>query len=341
MIKQNKKILVTGGTGLVGSYLLRKLTMEGFNNIVAIHRRSSSFNLIDDYTMQKVRWIECDVQDETSLENILSEIDIVVHCAGLISFWPKEYEKMFDINYKATKRLVDLSKKRGVSHFIHISSVEALGQADKYGMITETSLWDESKSLSQYAISKYLGERAVAQSRIPFTTLNPGFILGGGNWLEGPLKLITDIYRGLRFYPAGSIGLVDVRDVAEVVFLSINNQTPKSDQFIVVAENVFHKEYFRIIADYLKVRAANIKLREPLSSLAITIEYIKSRIFNTKPLINRETLNIVSQRLQYSNEKLKREIPFEFRTIDETIREVCECFLSTFPKGLPHGILDV
>ena len=71
----NKKILVTGGTGFLGSYLLRYLVQKGYNNIFSIRRVTSNMDLVKSIE-DKIQWVECDILDVKGLEKVMEGVKI-------------------------------------------------------------------------------------------------------------------------------------------------------------------------------------------------------------------------------------------------------------------------
>ncbi|MFT4568741.1 MAG: dihydroflavonol-4-reductase [Saprospiraceae bacterium] len=338
---KDEHILITGGTGLVGSYLLRTLVLAGYSRLTALHRKSSNFDLIEEEVRKQIKWVACDLSDDSSLAQLLSNVNIVIHCAGMISFWPREYELMHEVNFLATKRLATESVKQGVRLFIHFSSVEALGRRTFKGFINEDSTFNEDDAFSKYAISKNKGENAVRSSGLDYVILYPGFILGGGQWTNGPLQIFREIYKGLKFYPKGGVGVVDVRDVAAIIERILQNDSIKNEGYILISENITHKSLFEKIAKALNLAAPSIGLSDTLARFVIAIESIKSRFTNSKPLLNKEMYKIASYQLQYSNQKIIDETQFEFREVNNTIADTSKCFLDSSCEGKSFGILEL
>ena len=159
-------ILLTGGTGLVGSQLLFDLASSG-KKVRAIYRKESKMNVVDRlfYSFpafkENIEWFESDVTDQFSLEEALEGIDTVYHAAAFISFYPSERNRMMKINVGGTANMVNVALKKNIKRFCHISSVASLGRVSGEEILDENSWWKTSKDNSNYAISKYGGEREI------------------------------------------------------------------------------------------------------------------------------------------------------------------------------------
>src|SRR5688500_20317146 len=94
-------ILVTGGTGFIGAYLLRDLIQKNYE-VTAIHRKDNFPSFIDSSIIQKVKWLPGDVLDPLSLESAMENADAVIHAAAKVSFHKKDHVLMIKINRVCT-----------------------------------------------------------------------------------------------------------------------------------------------------------------------------------------------------------------------------------------------
>lgn len=106
-MEKNTRVLVTGATGFVGSYLLRELLKKGIS-VRALKRKTSDMALVKDIEAQ-VEWAEADVTDLGALEDAFEGITHVCHCAAPVSFHPKDAAKMMKIKCGRDKNIVNLA----------------------------------------------------------------------------------------------------------------------------------------------------------------------------------------------------------------------------------------
>src|SRR6476620_8159312 len=127
-------ILVTGGTGLVGSHLLLRL-LENGDAVRALYRSDSSKKQTESvfaiYNQQqlfdKIEWALGDINDIPSLEGAFKNISYVYHCAALISFDPNDEERLRKTNIEGTANVVNFCLEYKIRKLCHVSSVAALG----------------------------------------------------------------------------------------------------------------------------------------------------------------------------------------------------------------------
>jgi dihydroflavonol-4-reductase len=324
------KVLVAGATGFIGSYILRYLVRDTDHTVLGLCRSTSSFDLVIDIKDQ-VEWEEADIRDIADLSEIIKEVDVVINATGVISHKRKELEA---INVEAVANLVNLCLHHQCQQFIHISSVSALG-GYRGRPIDEHDYWPEKSIDFDYGLSKYLGEQEVwrADSEgLRVTIINPSLVIGAGYWGVFP-DIITTIHKGLSLCPIGSTGIVDVRDVAAMTVLAIDNDQMVGQRFICSADNVRIRDLSTEVAQELGVRAPHRLMK------GATYWIIKRvvRILNLFHLMNEpnvQFLEFSQLLLSYDSDKSKELGGFEYRPIHQSIKETSQVFLETYrPEG--------
>ncbi|HET8839514.1 MAG TPA: NAD-dependent epimerase/dehydratase family protein, partial [Flavobacteriaceae bacterium] len=225
-------ILVTGGTGLVGSHLLAKL-IETEKNVRAIYRSVEKLNIPKkifsyyfqentDFYFSKIEWVQADITDIPALTVAFQEITHVYHCAGFISFDLSEEKKLRKINIEGTANVVNLCISFQVQKLCHVSSIATLGKSISGKKINEESYFEQTKNNSFYSISKFGAEMEVwrgSQEGLDVLIVNPGIIIGPGIWDSGSGLLFQKVWKGLRFHFPKTTGFVAVEDVVKTMMM--------------------------------------------------------------------------------------------------------------------------
>jgi nucleoside-diphosphate-sugar epimerase len=168
------KVLVTGGSGFLGSHVAEQLA-EGGHEVVALVRKSSSTRFLEG--LRGVRLAYGAVEDAASVREAMQDVDGVVHSAGLVK--ARSAEEFFTINVQGTKNLLAAAKDvaPGLRRFVFVSSLAAVGPSDDGSPVPSSA---EPRPLTHYGRSKLEAERAVLAEKdhLPVTVLRPPMIYG-------------------------------------------------------------------------------------------------------------------------------------------------------------------
>jgi dihydroflavonol-4-reductase len=316
-------ILVTGATGLIGSFIVRDLVKAGYK-VRILKRKNSDLSLINDL-LPLIEVSEGDIVDISSLNSALKNVDAVIHAAGYVSFNNRAYKKLHQINVEGTANLVNIALGFPIKHFIHISSVAAIGKTKGKSEIHEDLKWEDNH-VSSYAKSKYLGELEVwrgASEGLKVSILNPSVVLGPGKWTDSSTQIFKYIWDRKPFYTTGNVNYIDVRDVSTAV-LHLLNQSSTNERFILNGGTTSYKNLFSKIADAFDKPAPSIRLsRNTLFSLAF-IERVRTFILNSSPIVTKDTAASAFSNSIYLNKKAKENLEMTFKDLDETVLWVCE-----------------
>lgn len=337
-----KSIFVTGGTGFLGSYLLRYLVAEGHSKIRALKRANSPMDLVKE-VVDKIEWIEGDILDTIILEDAMEEVQEVYHCAGVVSYAPSDYQLMMDVNAEGTANMVNVALYRKVEKFVYVSSIASIGRRPKLPVIDENTKWERSNWNSSYAISKYLGEMEVwrgAAEGLNVAMVNPAVIIGSGFWDRGTGQLFERANNGLKFYPKGSTGYVDVRDVARFM-VKLMESDITNERYILNGANSSYLDFFTKIATILNKKPPSIQVNFILKEIAIIGEWLRSTLLRRKPLLTRHTVNHVNRNFTYKNDKSKAVFDFRYTPLETTLKETGEQFLASQKTKQSAAILPL
>jgi len=330
-------ILVTGGTGLVGSHLLYRLVTLG-EMPIALKRKSSDllkikkvFSYYSDNAevlFNKIKWVEGDILDYSSVLDAMKDVTQVYHTAASVSFQSSDKENLIATNVLGTTNIVNAALEKKISKLLHVSTIGALGRAESDGIVTEDTHWNSKKS-SVYSTSKYNAEmevwRGIAEG-LNAVIINPSIILGPGEWNSGSSKLFSTMYNGLKFYSIGSNGFVDVEDVVTSMMLLMNSGIV-GERFIVNSENISYKQFFTWMAESLNVKPPSYRAGNILSGIGWRLLWFKGLVTGKQSTITRETAETACQLYNYSNSKIKEELGVEFMSVRDSLDKNAKLFL--------------
>ena len=315
-------ILVTGGSGLVGSELIRQL-LAGGNVVRAIYNNSP----LPDFHSDKISAIKCNILDPAGMEEAMEGITELYHCAAVVSFNPKQRQHMLSINIEGTANVVNAGLDAGIKKMVHVSSVSALGRIREGETVTEEMNWTEESNNSLYGKSKYLGEmevwRGVGEG-LEAVIVNPSLILGAGDWKKGSSEIFYSAYNEFPWYSEGVSGFVDVRDVARAMILLMNSKLT-NERFILNSENRSYHTIFSDIAHCFGKKPPHKKVTPFLAEMVWRWEAFKSKFSGKDPLLTKETVRTAQAKVYFDNSKIRESLPgFEFYKVSEAIEYTCE-----------------
>lgn len=327
-------ILVTGGTGLLGSDLLARLVKQG-HKVKAIRRAKSDMGQVEKtlrrskLSLNDVAWIDADVTDYFSLLEAMEDVEQVYHCAAVVSFNPEAASYMMQVNVSGTANVINAALECGIKKLCHVSSTAALGRTEESNVMDEESHWQNSKYNSNYAISKYGAEREIwrgVEEGLNAVIVNPSVILGPGDWKTDSSRIIGQVWKGLSFYPDGGNAFADVRDVTDVMLKLMEGSFSKQ-RYLVFSENKSYREIFNAAADAFRKKRPSFRINKFMSAAAWRTEWLRSKITGSSPIVTREMLRSSSRNYMYSNNKIKAELRHNFIPVEETIKDTCKIFL--------------
>lgn len=316
-----KRTLVTGATGLVGRHLVKELLDQGYWVRAIYHHTEPNFT-----PHKNLEIFKADILDVFEVEEAFKDIDVVYHCAGLVSYQASDRIRTYKINVEGTANIVNRALEAGIEKLVHVSSVAALSKLPDQLLITEKMNWINKKDTNTYGHSKFLGEmevwRGVAEG-LNAVIVNPSIILGAGNWEEGSTKIFKTIYDGFPWYSTGTTGFVGAEDVAKAMVLLAESEI-KEERFILNAENYSYKNLFDKIANAFKIKPPYKKVTPFIASMVILAGKLKKIFTGKSPLVTSDNVATAMATTLYDNSKLLKALPaFQYKSIENLVSEVC------------------
>jgi dihydroflavonol-4-reductase len=317
-------ILVTGATGFLGSELAFQLVKQG-DAIRCIKRTNSVVPVVLVPCQQMIEWVDADLLELPALEDALTGITTVYHCAAWVSLKQADKNQMILANVNSTANLVNLCLLQGI-RLVHVSSVAAIGLAKPGELITESDHLDQANEDDGYAISKLESEmevwRGIAEG-LDAVIVNPSIIIGANAGINGSGQLFETVRKGLKFYTSGSSGLVDVEDVAKCMILLMDSGLT-AERYIVSAENRDYQQLTAEIANGLGVNPPDSLASAGMMGLAWRAARFLSAITGKDPFLDKVSAKAASMERNYDNSKIREATGIEFKPLSVSIKDVCE-----------------
>jgi nucleoside-diphosphate-sugar epimerase len=329
------RVLVTGGTGFLGAYILQHLVQKGIP-VRAIRRSIKAPFFIPEEIIGKIEWVEGNVLDTVLLHDAMQDIHAVIHSAAVVSFNKKDRHQLYRVNVEGTANVVNSAIENGVKRLIHISSIAALGRRKTAEKVSEERKWEEHKNNTHYAISKHKAElevwRGFAEG-LEGVIVNPSTILGFGDWHQSSCAIFKNAYKEFPWYTKGVNGFAGVEDTAEAI-VQLLQSSISGKRFIINAENVSFQCLFNLIAENFGKRKPHREASVLMGSIAWRLEALKSFFTGQKALLTRETAKVAHSRTEFDNSALLKALPyFAFTPIEAVIENACKKYLKALENG--------
>lgn len=291
-------------------------------SVLAIKRKDS---LIPEKLQYKSNlfWFDADITDYFSLADVFQNVSQVYHCAGMVSFDPADREKLMKVNVEGTTHIVNLCLDKK-ARLVYVSSVAALGDGKESRFITEKSKWEWNPKQSAYSISKFEAEREVWRGiaeGLDAVIVNPTIVIGAEDNANAG-QLFSLIEKGLKYYPTGSTGFVDVEDLASIMIRLMNSPEIKETNFLINNVNLSYQELFTKYAILIKKNPPSIPTSRYLLAFAWRAQKLLSFLGLSKSKLTKDVARSSIKRNVYSNEKITKTLNYVFKPFDLSLEEI-------------------
>ena len=298
------KILVTGVTGFIGRNLVTKL-IQAQHEVTALVRRTSDVKGLP----KKLRLIDGDLLNKSSLETAVHNIDVVIHLAALFDFYPKDKKLLYRVNVEGTQNLLHACVKAPITRFIYLSTTEVIGPVENPPGTEETPLrpqFDYSKSKKQ------------AEERVRSCALETGleYVILRSTGVIGEGELYT-VFETVEAVNEGKIPMLPgdgektlmytyVDDVVAGILRAIDSPAAKNQTIILCPdEGMTYNELFEFLGTELGVDPPQRKVPTTLAKIGIGIMSPFKNRGKTTFLWHMQSVQSMDEERSYSNAKAK------------------------------------
>jgi dihydroflavonol-4-reductase len=245
-----RKVLVTGGSGFIGSVVVRTLVKEG-SQVRCLLRPTSKLDRLSGVTYERA---EGDVRDVASVEKALQGCDGVIHLAGLSSWDLIDSPAMKEVTEQGTRNLLQTARAGGVKKFVFVSSATAINASDEPKVFDETAPFELGRSGLNYAIHKHAAEQtclAFNTEGLPVVIVNPTEVYGPNDTeLITAGNLIDFAKSSPVMVCSGGTSVAYVDDVALGTVRALERGRP-GERYILGGENMKVKDLAAVTLELL------------------------------------------------------------------------------------------
>lgn len=332
-VLQTKRIAVTGGTGLIGSHLVAELLKRGcrvkllvrdMRRVGQLHKTLSRMEA-DSY-FGRIEFYETELNNPHTLAAALTDMEVVFHCAALVTFDPERADEVVLVNTEITTHVVNACLQCGVGLMVHISSIATLGNC-RLGQraIDETCILNNPVGRSPYSVSKIYAENAVQRGMVEglrAVIVNPSVVIGEGDMNSSSSRLVAYAMHRRVFYTKGVKGYVDVRDVARAAVRLAEMPQAIGKRFIVSAENLTFGTLFSMAARISDHWPPLIPLGRRVLTGIYKVEKLLNKWFGRRPILSEALIDNACDMSYYDNSRMKNLLNFTYTPIRETLERV-------------------
>ena len=322
------KALVTGGTGFIGSHVVRALVDAGVS-VRVLARSGSDRRALADLPVEVVTG---DLADPRSLTSPLAGVEMLYHVAADYRLWAPDPAVLYRVNVGGTRTLLLAAAAAGVARVVYTSSVGALGLPPDGRPGTEETPARLEDMVGDYKRSKFLAEREAemaAARGLPVVIVNPSAPVGPWDWKPTPTgRMLVDYLKGrMLAYLDTGLNIVHVHDVARGHLLAAAHGRAGERYILGHAEgNLGLRAIFERLAPYTGVRAPRVRLPYRAALALGTGAELVARLTGTEPIVARTAVRMAAKRMFFDPSKAIRELGLPQTPVDEALRDAVDWF---------------
>lgn len=319
------RVFVTGGTGFIGSNLVRLLLKQGYK-IRALVRPTSN---LDNLESLDVEIITGDLNDG-NLNKKMQGCRALFHVAAHYSLWQADRESLYLNNVLGTRNILAAAQQAGIERTVYTSSVAAIGVGKDGLTVNENHQSPVEKLVGHYKKSKYFAEQEALKayhSGQDVVIVNPSTPIG--SWDIKPTPTGTIILRFLQrkmpFYVDTGLNWIDVEDVAWGHLLALE-KGKSGDRYILGHQNLTLKEIFEHLAQITDLTAPQQSIPHFIPHAYALIDELILGAMGKQPSVSLDGVKMARQKMYYDASKAVRELGLPQSPIKPALQKAVKWF---------------
>ena len=322
------KIFVTGGTGFMGTHVVRHCVGKG-HELRCLARPMSNTSVLEELGVEIVRG---DITDRGSLFKGMTGCDCVINAAAAYSFWtanPRDYR---NVNVGGTSNVMESALKACVSKVVHVSSVVVYGKPAKSPVTEDTPVGPVR--FSEYARTKFDGDMIAwhlyEKKGLPLVVVYPGAVLGPGDQKPSGEYVQDLIHRRMpaTVLRSASFPFVHVADVAEAITRAAEKRDNVGEKYLLVSENLTFGEINAMVSEISGVPLPKLSLPDALAVAMAGLLTTLTRLTKKPPAwgMSLDQIRTMKEAPLVDGSKAERELGIRYATIRRALEEAIESY---------------
>jgi dihydroflavonol-4-reductase len=303
------RVLVTGGTGFVGSQLAAALVRRG-DSVRVLHRPNSDLIALQGL---EVEHAVGDILDPEAVDRGVHECDWVFHVAGLSSYWRARKEQIYRVNVEGTRNVMEACLRAGVQRVVHTSSVAAIGIPPEGTVGREDTDFDSLSATFSYADSKHLAEaevRKVVAQGLPAVIVNPAVVIGPGDHYLISGSIVVEVSRrSLPAVPPGGVCMADVEAVVQG-HIAAAQCGRVGERYILGGENLTYRQIAAVISEIAGKPAPRRIIPSRVLPVLGSLVEIVNRVSSRPPTVSGEQIRLSARNVFFDSRKAAQELDY-------------------------------
>ncbi len=311
---------VTGGTGFVGTYLVKRLVARG-DRVRLLARATSDLSVFDGLPVDVV----CgDLHDAAALRRLCAGADGLFHLAADLSFWRGAREIQERVNVAGTRNVMTAAKAGGVGRVVYTSSVAAIGIPARPGVPADEENPFRGESYT-YLRTKRIAERVALDAcdshGLDVVAVNPAVVYGGAasaTRASGSQRIVGLIDEGVRLfgrvgprvYPPGGYCVCDIDAVVDA-HIAAYERGRRGHRYILGGHNVTLREIFEAVSRTLGVPVPTIQVPVPMLLALGAVSELRAAFTGTMPKVTWDYAVLGTMLMWYDSSKAASELGYE------------------------------
>jgi dihydroflavonol-4-reductase len=323
------KTFITGGTGFIGTNLVRRLAGSE-NEMVCLVRETSDVSTLEE---AGVTFVRGDVTYKSSVLEGMKGCDWVVNLANVYFFWEPAKQVYGDVNVEGTRNVMECALEAGVSKVVHVSTMAIYGKPADVPFMGESAIG--SVRFSEYAETKYRGDLVAWELHVskglPVVMVYPGCVLGPGDHKPTGLYIqsLVQRRRPATAFNKSILTWVHVRDVADVIVRALEKEGNIGERHLVGKEQLSLQEFNEMISEISGVPLPSMRFPDSVATASATLLTRVADLVKKPPMLEMtiDQCRAMKEGLRGDGSKVERELGITYTPVRVAVEEAIASYV--------------